>query len=153
MGNTQDAISNVWQWKCSTCTAFFSSTWYHHVQLKMIALLREFSRSNLIIINVTGPQLWVCTQQLAHSVRFQAPHLLYMPLLHRYVYCYLRHISANYANISFLLIASIVWNCINTLFRKVWVNFKVKTWVQEFCTIKIPYMWACVNWRYISTHS
>jgi len=66
----------------------------------MIELLRESGCYKLFIVNVTGTEDCVCTKQLTYSVGFQAPHLLYTPLLHGYDYCYLRYISANYITIA-----------------------------------------------------
>ena len=67
----------------------------------------------------------VCTQQPAHSVRFQAPHLLNMPLFHRYDYWYLRYMSANY--LTFALMLVIYCLHFNTaLFLKLCVNLRRK---------------------------
>jgi hypothetical protein len=45
-------------------------------QVHDTTILHEISRHNVVILYVIGAQLCVCTQQLAHSVSFQAPHLL-----------------------------------------------------------------------------
>jgi len=62
----------------------------------MIEILRESRGYNLLIINVIGTEDCVCTQQITYSVGFQAAHLLYTPLFHKYDYSYVRYISANY---------------------------------------------------------
>ena len=87
MGYNQDVIWNIWQCNMFCFKNIYFSTRYHHVQLNLIALLRECWSCNLVILNVNGAEVSVCTQQLARSVRFQAPQLLYTPLLHRYFIC------------------------------------------------------------------
>jgi len=78
-------------------------------------------------LNVIGRAVSVCTQKLAYSVRFQARHLLYTPLFHRYDYWYLHYISANYVTIAYFHTVSIVLNFITALSLKVFVNLKTKT--------------------------
>jgi hypothetical protein len=69
-------------------------------QVHSTTILHDIWRYNFVILNVIGAHLCVCNQQLVHSFGFQAPHLLYTSLFHRYDCCYLRHMSANYITIA-----------------------------------------------------